>query len=177
MTAVERRPQPYAGSERELLLEWLEFQRETLAAKCSGLGGEALNTQAAPPSTLTLGRLLRHLADMERMDAQILSGGDVNSLYERAADGDGGVEDGGEPDGGMYDWSLYDVDDDALTVWREQCEWLRDVVAGKDLDDHAPGDYAVLTVRSVLLALVTEYARHNGHADLLRERIDGSVGY
>ena len=183
MSTVERRPQPYAGTERELLLDWLEFQRETLVAKCSGMTGDALNAPAAPPSTLTLGRLLRHLADMERMDAQILSGEPVTSLYEEPASGDGngdgtGGSDGdGDPEGGMYDWSLYDVDDDALAVWRAQCERLRGVVANMDLDDRAPGDFAVLTTRSLLLALVMEYARHNGHADLLRERIDGRVGY
>jgi len=183
MSAVERRPQPYAGSERELLVDWLEFQRETLAAKCTGLDGEALNTPAAPPSTLTLGRLVRHLADMEQMDAQILSGEPVTSLYEGPASGGGGGGDSnddgdnGDPEGGMYDWSLYDVGDDAVAVWRAQCERLRGVVAGKGLDDRAPGDFAVLTVRSILLALVMEYARHNGHADLLRERLDGAVGY
>ena len=183
VNTIERRSQPYAGTERELLLDWLEFQRETMAQKCSGLTGDALGTRAAPPSTLTLGRLLRHLADMERMDAQILAGEPVTSLYEEpgddADDADNGTEDGSdaEPEGGMYDWSLYDVDDDALAVWCEQCDRLRAVVEGKELDDRAPGDFAVLTVRSVLLALTMEYARHNGHADLLRERLDGRVGY
>jgi hypothetical protein len=77
----------------------------------------------------------------------------------------------------MYDWSLYDAPDDALAVWHAQCGKLRGVVAGMGLDDRAPGDYAVLTLRSILLALTMEYARHNGHADLLREHLDGRVGY
>jgi hypothetical protein len=171
---MTRGGQPYLGGERRLLLDWLEFQRETLALKCADLGAADLERQSLPSSTLSLARLLRHLADMEHLDAAILSGMPVRGLYHQAA-----VRSGPEDaEHGMYDWSLYDVHDDARAVWRQACDRLSLVIAGfGSLEGRAPDPYGALTVRSVLLALVMEYARHNGHADLLRERIDGTVGY
>jgi hypothetical protein len=170
---AERGDQPYQGDERSLLEQWLHFQRQTLALKCDALSAEELSRQPLAPSTLSLARLLRHLADMEHLNACILRGLPATSMYEVD-----GAEDDAEVEDGMYDWSLYDVDDDAMAVWRAACAELDAAAAAfGPLDAAAPGDYAVLTARSALLALTMEYARHNGHADLLRQAIDGRVGY
>lgn len=108
---------------------------------------------------------------MENMDASILRGEPMASLYPGGTDSADGKD-------GMDDWSLYDVDDDALGVWASQLQRLDATVARFDsLDDHAPVPFDALTVRSILMALVMEYARHNDHADLVRERLDGRVGY
>jgi Protein of unknown function (DUF664) len=172
---VERGPQPAVGGERELLGQWLHFQRETLALKAGGLDPAALVARPVPPSTLSLARILRHLTDMEHMDGLILTGQAPTSLYVEPPAPDPSAND---PAKGMYDWSLYDVDDDPLATWREQCANLDTAIdAFPSLDDHLPGDFRALTLRSVVLALVVEYARHNGHADLLRQLIDGRVGY
>jgi hypothetical protein len=170
---AERGDQPYEGDERSLVEQWLRFQRQTLALKCEGLSADELGRRPLVPSTLSLARLLRHLADMEHLNACILTGSAVASMYAVA-----GADDDAEVEDGMYDWSLYDVDDDALAVWGQACPDLDAAVAAcPDLDAAAPGDYSVLTARSIVLALTMEYARHNGHADLLRQAIDGRVGY
>lgn len=172
MPAVQRGEQPWSGDERRLLTEWLEFQRATLAMKCEGLAPDQLATRSAPPSTLTLARLLRHLADTERAERQVLLGEDIRLRYDVGGGGE-------EPEGGMYDFGIYDVDDDALAVWQEECAATSEILAGFDsFDDRPRGEqYAALTVRPVVLHLLMEYARHNGHADMLREHLDGRVGY
>jgi hypothetical protein len=173
---VARSEQPYEGDERSLLQQWLDFQRDTLALKCEGLSADDLARQPLAPSTLSLARLLRHLADMEHIDACILRGLPAASMYE--GDDAGEAEDADEVQDGMFDWSLYDVDDDAVAVWRQaRAELDAAARAYADVDATAPGDFAVLTLRSILLGLTMEYARHNGHADLLRQALDGRVGY
>lgn len=170
---MERGVQPTVGTDRELTEGWLDFQRATLANKCEGLSKSDLHRQAVPPSGLSLARLVRHLADMENMDVSVLRGEPVASLYPSSNE-----DAEPTPENGMYDWSVYDVEDEALVVWSDQVERLKAALAGfQSLEDHLPDPYSALTVRSVVMHLVMEYARHNGHADLLREHLDGRVGY
>ena len=155
-----------------MLLEWLDFQRATLAIKCAGLSADQLARRSAPPSTLSLARVVRHLADMEIIERQVLMDEPVAAHYAVG-------EANEEPADGMYDFSIYDTDDDALAVWRAACTAMDDaLLTFESLDEpvRSPA-YGVLTGRSVVLHLLMEYARHNGHADLLRERLDGRTGY
>jgi hypothetical protein len=88
---MARGEQPHQGNERALLEQWLEFGRATLAIKCEGLSPQQLADQAVPPSTLSLARILRRLADMERFDTQILNGEPLAGRYDK-----GGAEAGPE---------------------------------------------------------------------------------
>jgi hypothetical protein len=173
---MTRSEQPYAGDERTLLLDWIAFQRATLADKCAGLTPAQLDLQAASPSTLSLSRLLRHLAEMEQTERQALLGEEMVPRYASATDVD--LEGpSNDPERGIWDFAIYDVDDDALTEWHNECR-LTDQVLGSIGDLGAPlPSYAMLSARGGILHLLSEYARHNGHADMLRQQIDGTVGY
>ncbi|WP_431982579.1 DinB family protein [Streptomyces qinglanensis] len=163
-----REPLPLVGDERELLTRYLDHYRETLLLKCTGVPAEALSERAVPPSGLTLHGLLRHLAGVERWWFRIqLAGEDVPLLYYSDDDPDQDFDSlGGDPA-------------EALAVWRAECARSREIVAARDLD--ATGTHArtgdPVSVRRVLLHQIGEYARHCGHADLLRERIDGATGH
>jgi uncharacterized damage-inducible protein DinB len=163
---------PPAGDERTSLEGWLDFHRRTLLRKCAGLDAEQLRTRAVPPSTLSLLGLVRHLADVERSwFRQRLDGQDLADLF--VPDNDPGAD----PDA-----DLHDVDDAdpaaAFDVLAAEVEAARAVAATHGLDDAFvhPRTGRRLTLRWVYLHMIEEYARHNGHADLLRERIDGVTG-
>lgn len=147
----------------------LEFHRATLALKCEGLSTDQLRERAIPPSTLSLLGLIRHMAEVERSWFQRgLAGEDVPLLYYSEA----------EPDADFD--RLYDADPDEVSVvWREECDRSRaNLAAVPSLDAIAArqrinGD---VSARWIVLHMIAEYARHNGHADLLRQRLDGVVG-
>jgi uncharacterized damage-inducible protein DinB len=147
---------------------FLEWQRATLARKCSGLSAEQMRRRAVEPSTLSLLGLLRHMAGVERWwFRRTLAQEDVPLLYSSDAD----------PDADFNDVGAADLDD-ALATWNTECERARGIVAARDLDDtgrHENGQ--AVSLRWILVHMIEEYSRHNGHADLLRERIDGEVGY
>jgi Protein of unknown function (DUF664) len=159
--------EPGDGDERIVVQGWLEFHRSALAAKCAGLDAAQLVSASSPPSNLTLLGLVRHLTEMERVYLVYALGpkGDLVFVY-------GDYEDGGP------EWD-FDVDasmvDDSFTRWE-----LERQAADALLEQHpsldAIGTGNGRSVRWNLHKLVGEYARHNGHADLLRERIDGSTG-
>jgi hypothetical protein len=164
---VVRAPEPPDGDERSILLGWLAFHRDALAAKCGGLTDDQLVERSAPPSALSLLGLVRHLAEMERVYG-VWGNGPREPL----------VWVWGEYDDDGPEW---DVDCDASMVAASMAAWEserhetdRRVAGLGSLDDVAGGNRRSL--RWNLLKLVGEYARHNGHADLLRERIDGAVG-
>lgn len=163
-----RAPLPLVGGARELLTGSLDQHRETLQLKCEGLPAEALSRRAVPPSGLSLHGLLRHLAGVERWWFRIqLAGEDVPLLYYSDDDPD-------------QDFGSLDEDPArALAVWRAECARSREIAAAMELD--ATGTHArsgqPVSLRRVLIHLIAEYARHCGHADLLRERIDGATGY
>ncbi|GAA1980139.1 DinB family protein [Amycolatopsis minnesotensis] len=158
------------GDERATLTEYLRFQRLTLEVKCGGLDAVALARRAVEPSALSLLGLVRHLAEMERMWFRTrMAALDVPKLFCTAENPDGDF-DGAVADPGVVE--------EAWRLWREETAFTdRFVADAPDLDvrGHAPHSGEV-SLREVLVHLIEEYARHNGHADLLRERIDGRVG-
>ena len=150
--------------ERALLVGYLRNYRLTLELKCSGLDAEQLARRSVPPSNLSLLGLVRHLATVEQAWFRVaMAGEDVPRLYR-----DGGEQ---EFDGAVGD---PEVVEEAWARWREEIAFADDYLGRTDdLGTVGPrGD----VLREVLLHLVEEYARHCGHADLLRERIDGRVG-
>jgi uncharacterized damage-inducible protein DinB len=162
---------PGRADEASTLLGFLRWQRETLELKCAGLDPEQLAQRAVPPSSLSLLGLVRHLADVERgWFRRGLAGEDAPRLFGSRNDPDGDF------DGAAAD---PEVVAQAWAAWRAEVEYAdRFVAATPDLlsvsvDDP---DRGPLSLRWVLVHMIEEYARHIGHADLLRERIDGRVG-
>nr|WP_239522692.1 DinB family protein [Geodermatophilus sabuli] len=147
---------------------YLEFHRETLAVKCAGLSDEDLRRRAAAPSALSLLGLVRHMAEVERSwSRRVLEGQDVPWLWSAA--GEHGA--------------AFDVDGasraEAFEAWETEIAHARrteQAAASLEVTGRDRGSGEQYSLRRVLVHLVQEYARHNGHADLLRERIDGSVG-
>lgn len=165
---VDRRRAPRAADERTMLEAWLEYHRATLAMKCDGLSADQLRSRAVPPSTLSLLGLVRHMADVERSwFGRVLAKEDVTPLYYSDDD----------PDGDFDNVDTADVDE-AFATWHEECELARTrLAAAPSLDVtgfRRNGDE--VTLRWILVHMIEEYARHNGHADLLRERLDGATG-
>jgi uncharacterized damage-inducible protein DinB len=159
---------PLVANERELLVSFLDYHRETFALKCADLSAEQLSSAALPPSTLTLHGLARHLAGVERWwFRQQFAAEDVPALYYSDEDPDQDFE------------TLSGDPAEAFARWRTECDYSRELVAEAALDDTFARlrDGETMSLRALLLHLITEYARHNGHADLLRERLDGATGY
>lgn len=161
------RPAPDAG-ERANLEGWLDFYRATLASKCVGLTDEQLSTACAAPSTLTLMGLVQHEAEVERnWFRRVLLGEDVPSIYgPRSVDGHSG---GFDVAPGTSFETVHRTWQDEIAVAKANC-------AGRELDDTSPFMDGTVTLRWIYTHLIAEYARHCGHADLLRERIDGTTG-
>ncbi|WP_244872064.1 DinB family protein [Catellatospora sp. TT07R-123] len=175
MTQVEAGyPEPPAvGGEAETLLGSLERQRATFAWKCAGLGEHALRMRVGV-SRVTLGGLLKHLAYLEDLNFTCgLAGGDLPKPWR---DVDWAAEPG-------WDWRSAGRDQPAelYGVWEQAVERSRLAVSqvllsfGVDAVYTAPGG-SRLTLRRLLVDMIEEYARHTGHADLLREAVDGRVG-
>ncbi len=162
---MERVPEPRTNDERELLLGWLAFHRNALAAKCDGLSDEQLVAMSAEPSDLSLLGLVRHLTEMEYYYlVHAIAGGDTTPIYCTDDDEDGDIV------GLTADMARASVD-----RWQAECRNADVGLATVDaLDARAPGNG--FSVRWNLVKIIQEYARHNGHADLLRERIDGATG-
>ncbi|WP_238846899.1 DinB family protein [Nocardia arthritidis] len=159
----------HLAGERETLTGVLEFHRETLARKCSGLTADQLRLRAVEPSALSLLGLVRHLTDVELgWFARIMSGADTPFAYWQAD----------TPDGSDVDVDDADVDE-SLRLWHSACARSREIVAACDSLDTV-GVYQRTgnrySLRWILTHMIQEYARHNGHADLIRERIDGQTG-
>jgi uncharacterized damage-inducible protein DinB len=159
---------PYVAGERQMLEAWLDFHRQTLLCKCGGLTSEQLRQRAAPPSNLSLLGLVRHMAEVERgWFRRRVAGEDVGFLYSSEADPDGEFDHVGTADAGQ-DFAAY----------LSEIELARQAAANHELDEtffHSQRD-ARISVRWVYVHMIEEYARHNGHADVLRERIDGATG-
>jgi uncharacterized damage-inducible protein DinB len=161
---------PTLGDEKATLQEFLRFQRLTLELKCSGLNAAQLAMRSVEPSTMSLLGLVRHMAAVERnWFRRRLAGLDVPRLYQSEEEPDGDF------DGAVADPAVVE---EAWHAWRSEVRFAEDFVAaatdlGATFD--LPG-HGLLSTREVLVHMVEEYARHNGHADLLRERIDGRVG-
>ncbi|MFI9046234.1 DinB family protein [Streptomyces sp. NPDC053427] len=171
MTPDGRRIPPPRADERTTLESWLDFHRATLASKCAGLDDRQLR-RAAAPSPMTLLGLVQHLTEVERNWFQrVFAGHDVPPVYGE------GKGDGFElvPERGI---------DEALAVWRAEVARGRELIAGSSLEDSGelPAREAAhvgepeVSLRWILVHMIEEYARHNGHADLIREGIDGVTG-
>ena len=162
---------PPLSGERSALAEFLRRQRETLKLKCADLDAEQLARRAVEPSTLSLLGLVRHLAEVERIwFRRCLAGQDVPSLY-RSAEAPDGDFDGATPDAALVA--------EAWKAWHAEVAFADHFIAtAPDLDITGPDPNkdGRISLREILIHMVEEYARHNGHADLLRERIDGAVG-
>jgi len=166
---IDRRAEISPTGEREMLDTMLGYQRDTLLMKCAGLDATGLRTRGAPPSTLSLLGLVRHSALCERWWFRIqLDGQDLPWLYV--------TED--NMDGEFDDVDIADAEAD-FAAYAAEVVAADGVLAAHDLDDtfYSKQRDKALSVRWVYLHMIEEYARHNGHADLLRERIDGRTSY
>jgi hypothetical protein len=150
--------------ERALLDGWLDYYRATLLAKCQGLSGEQLVTRSCEPSVMSLLGLVRHMTEMERVYGHRLSDWNISFLYCTDDNEDG-------------DFAAVTAAGAAtdLETFREHCARTRQVMGSRQLDDTF-GKRNSYTLRWFYQYLIKEYARHLGHADLLRERIDGATG-
>ncbi|HEX3778683.1 MAG TPA: DinB family protein [Pseudonocardiaceae bacterium] len=168
MTIDDRVGPPHFGSERETLRAFLDYHRATLAKKCAGLTDEQLRQRSMPPSTLSLLGLVRHMAEVER------------AWFRRVFD------DNAAP----MVWSdqtdfqaAYDASNsnraEAFGAWEAEVENSRRIereAESLDLPGYQPRWGEQVSLRMVLVHILLEYGRHNGHADFLREGIDGTVG-
>lgn len=168
MESTQQTETEQTAGERKTLTSVLEFHRETLARKCSGLTADQLRSRAVEPSRLSLVGLVRHLTDVELgWFARVLSGADTPFVYWHAD----------TPDGTDFDVDDADVDE-SLRLWHSAYARSREIVdACETLDTF--GVYGPTadrySLRWILTHMIQEYARHNGHADLIRERIDGQT--
>lgn len=167
--AGDTRPRiPRVAGEREALTAYLEHYRATVEMKCRGLTQQQASLRSMPPSSMSLHGLVRHLAGVERWwFQQNFERRDVPLLFVTEA----------EPDLDFDPPADADFAAD-LEVWHAECAVSRRIVAAHDLDDTArPLDWHEdVDLRWLLLRIITEYAQHCGHVDLLREGIDGRIG-
>jgi uncharacterized damage-inducible protein DinB len=166
---VERIGPPLTGGERETLRAFLDYHRATLALKCEGLGDDDLRRRSMPPSTLTLLGLVRHMAEVERTwFRMVINGEDLPLVWSDERD--------------------YQAAYDASGAGRAEAfgAWEREVGHARRIERAAESLEVTgvrprsggerVSLRLVMLHLIHEYARHNGHADFLREGIDGTTG-
>jgi uncharacterized damage-inducible protein DinB len=151
------------------LIEFLRYQRLTLKIKCEGLDAEQLARRSVEPSTLSLLGLVRHMADVERKWFRLrFAGHDVPTRYQSDAEPDGDF------DGAVADQAVVD---EAWASWHDEVAFAEEFTRDTDLSFVGrDGAGKPVSLRELLVHMIEEYARHNGHADLLRERIDGRVG-
>jgi uncharacterized damage-inducible protein DinB len=168
MTTDERVGPPDIADERETLRGFLDYHRATLAMKCEGLSDEDLRRQSMPPSTLSLLGLVQHMAEVERAwFRRVVDAEDVPLVW--SPDGDYQV---------AYD-ATKATRAEAFAAWEAEVAHSRRIEAAApslDLVVHNSRHDEDLSLRLVVQHVLLEYARHNGHADLLREAIDGTVG-
>jgi len=167
---AERVDPPYGADEKTMLLAYLDFHRATLRWKCENLTPEQLAARAVPTSTLSLLGIVRHLAEVERswfdrVDRVPERPGIYFTEAEPDFDFDGAVAD---PDVVRQAWAN----------WQAEVDRAREVAQRTSLEASFthPRIAEPLSLRWLLVHLIEEYARHNGHADFLREAIDGVTG-
>ena len=167
---IERVEPPYGETERLALRSWLDYHRATLLVKCEGLDAAGLAARPVPTSMLSLHGLLRHMTEVERnwFRRWWSEDDDVPGLYWNDEHPDGDFE--------LADGSTWEAD---LALFLAECEHTRSLEAAVESLDvmcrRATRDYTV-DRRWIMIHMIEEYARHNGHADLIRELVDGTVG-
>jgi hypothetical protein len=167
---------PALVDERATLVEALRCQRLTLEITCSGLDAEAMARRSIEPSTMSLLGLVRHLAEVERATFRnLMAGQDVPRLFCSETDRDGDF-DGAVPDPRVVAeaWDAWRAEVAFSTRFVAEATGL-EITADDPLNQHGSGG-GLLSLRQVLVGMIEEYARHMGHVDLLRERIDGRIG-
>lgn len=164
--AVNRADEPFAAEERTMLEGFLDYQRNSLLLKCAGLTAGQLAARATPPSTISLLGLVRHLADVERTWFRSrFAGEELPSRYSTPE----------YPDGAFDLAVAAQAQDDWQALLDEQAA-ARAAVAGMALDDtFTHPRFGAMALRWAFNHMIAEYAQHNGHADLLREQIDGTT--
>ncbi|MGH9105211.1 MAG: DinB family protein [Acidimicrobiales bacterium] len=167
---VEREHPATILPERAALDAWLDYHRQTLLSKCAGLSAEQLKQRAVPPSRLSLLGLVRHMTEVEQWWFAITAADrDLPFSYSSPGNEDGDFED--------LDKAGAEAN---LETFRAEVERARAATRDKQLDDvvrsHGHHPERTRDIRWIYIHMIEEYARHNGHADLLRERLDGSTG-
>jgi len=154
-------PEPGEGDERSILFGWLAFHRSALAATCAGLSDDQLVQRSAPPSPLSLLGLVRHLTEMERQYGAWANGcpSHLVRVWGEYADGGPDLD---------FDCAVTEVAK-SMRAWRDEKASTDGTIKGLELDDTEGANGR--SVRWNLQKLVSEYARHNGQADLIRERL------
>lgn len=169
MTTVQRVEPATKADERELLEGFLDYHRATLSMKCQGLDDVQLRTASVPGCDLTLLGLVRHLADVERHWFQdVLTGGKTPPHFFTEQD----------PDGDFHPGPHATRASD-FPVWQDEVAKASAATSGLSLDTVSVGmssTHEHFTLRWIYLHMIEEYARHNGHADLLRQKLDGATG-
>lgn len=168
MTGDPRVSPPHLGGERETLRAFLDYHRTTLAMKCEGLDDEQLRERSMPPSTLSLLGLVRHMAEVERAwFRRVFEDGDAPMVWSDKVDFQA-----------AYDASR-STRAEAFAAWEAEVENSRRIereAASLDLAGYQPRWEQEVSLRMVMVHVLLEYGRHNGHADFLREGVDGTVG-
>ena len=161
-----RSPAPLVADERSMYQGWLDFHRGTLVWKCTGLTDDQLKSASVTSSTLTLLGLLRHMAEVERWWFRTNAAGlSLPDLYWTDDDNDGDFDNVADA-----------VVAQDFATFKAQCLAADEAVLALPLDHTFAGRNGPISLRWVYVHMIEEYARHNGHADLLRETIDGSTG-
>lgn len=157
---------PLTGDDRPMLEGYLAWHRALLGHKCAGLTGAQLAQRSVAPSNLSLLGLVRHMAKVERKwFRERVAGLELEPMYDPALGPDADFEDL-DPDLAPTDYER----------WLEECRLADEALAATtSYDDTITAPVGLMSVRSVVVHMVEEYAQHNGHADLIRERVDGST--
>jgi uncharacterized damage-inducible protein DinB len=168
LMSIERPEPPRTAGERETLRVFLDFHRSTLAMKCEGLSDDGLRQRSMPPSTLTLLALVRHMAEVERTwFRRVIAGEDIPLRWSPEGDFQAAYA----SDGASVS--------EAFAAWKSEVAASRRIEAAAeslDVTGHQARWGEDVSLRFVMLHMIHEYARHNGHADFLREGVDGTVG-
>ena len=165
---TERTDPQMCADEVTTLVEFLDWYRATLLIKVEGLRDDQARRAVAPPSGLNLLGLVRHLAEVERSWFQrVMEGHDAPPLFYTEQD----------PDGDLFPGPAATLEE-ATTALRAEIAEARRITAAHALDDVAASlrHGNQVSLRWILVHMIEEYARHCGHADLLREMTDGAVG-
>ena len=165
---IERRSEPFVADERAMLQGWLDLHRDTLLFKCAGLTAEQLKQASADPSNLTLLGLVRHMAEVERAwFRRRVAGERIEGIFSSPDNFDGDFDDVADADA-----------ESDFATYRAEVAACDAAVAGRSMDETFvhPRTRREMSIRWVYVHMIEEYARHNGHADLIRERIDGVTG-
>lgn len=164
-----RPPTSVQRGERGCLAAYLERYRTTLELKCDGLTAEQLGTRSTPPSNISLLGLVRHMARVEHSwFRRVIEGRPDIPRHFLDSEEDGGFGWPGEADDALVA--------EARELWRHEVAHAREVLERTDLDDVVDVGGTPVEVRDIVVHMIEEYARHCGHADLVRERIDGRAG-